>query len=196
MAPVRVETVATADLRAHLRAATMAAHELLDTATRAAHGWHTRADYARFLTMQHAARAPVEAWLAAHAPVELQPPAQTPLIAEDLARLDMALPAASPLFTLGRAGAGHVLGVAWVLAGSALGNHAIARQVARIGGGAWPTRFLGDATMMRFWQGLRPRIERPAKAAEAAGASTAAAAVFRHFLAATSDSATLEGVGA
>jgi heme oxygenase (biliverdin-IX-beta and delta-forming) len=185
MQPVIEGTGSTADLRAHLRAGTMAAHDLLDAATRAANGWQTRADYTRFLAMQHAARAPVEAWLKAHAPIDLRPPAQTPLIADDLVRLGVTIPASAPLFTLGRTAAGHALGVAWVLAGSALGNRAIARQVARIGGGTWPTKFLGDAAMLDFWQALRARIERPAAPEEAAGASAAAAAVFAHFLAAT-----------
>jgi len=72
---------------------------------------------------------------------------------------------------------------AWVLAGSALGNRSIARQVDRIGGGAWPVTFLGDAAMFGFWQGLRVRIERRADPAEAAGATRAATAVFAHFLA-------------
>jgi heme oxygenase (biliverdin-IX-beta and delta-forming) len=196
MAPVSNAAGATADLRAHLRSATMAAHDLLDAATRAAGGWRTLSEYARFLAMQHAARAPVEAWLAAHAPRELRPPAQTALIAEDLARLGAPVPAPAPLFTLGRAVAGHALGVAWVLAGSALGNRAIARQVARIGGGAWPTAFLGDEAMLAFWHGLRSRIERPCRASEAAGASEAAAAVFAHFLAETSRYEALESIGA
>lgn len=196
MARVIIPAGATADLRAHLRSATMAAHDLLDAATQASTGWQTRADYARFLTMQHAARAPIEAWLTAHAPADLQPPVQTPLIADDLAQLGERMPSPAPLFTLGRTGAGHALGVAWVLAGSALGNRAIARQVARIGGGAWPTVFLGDDAMMGFWQGLRARIERPAHAEEAAGASAAAAAVFAHFLAATGEGRPLESVGA
>jgi heme oxygenase len=161
----------------------MAAHELLDHAMRAASGWQARTDYARFLSLQHAARAPIEAWLAAHAPADLVPPLQTPLLARDLAALGVPLPPPSPLaaqiFHL-KHGA---LGAAWVLAGSALGNKAIAKQVARIGGGTWPVAFLGDDAMMAFWQGLRARIERPAKPAEAEAATHAAEAVFAHFLA-------------
>jgi len=170
-------------LRTHLRAATMAAHDLLDHAMQAASGWQTRDDYARFLALQHAARAPLEGWLAAHAPEGLAPPPQTGLIARDLARLAMPCPAPAPLFTIGRPGPGAALGIAWVLAGSALGNKAIARQVARIGGGTWPTAFLGDNGAMTFWQGLRERIERPAAPDEAAGAIRAAEAVFAHFIA-------------
>lgn len=171
-------------LRTHLRAATMAAHDLLDHAMQAASGWQTREDYARFLSLQHAARAPLEGWLAAHAPAGLVPPPQTPLIAHDLVRLGIAAPAPAPLFTIGRPGPGAALGIAWVLAGSALGNKAILRQVARIGGGAWPVAFLGDDGAMAFWQDLRAQIERPAALAEAEGATRAAEAVFGHFLAA------------
>jgi heme oxygenase len=171
-------------LRMHLRAATMAAHDLLDQAMQAVSGWQTRAGYARFLALQHAARVPLEAWLADNAAADLEPPRQTPLIARDLAALGQRLPAASPAFTpLGASARGEALGAAWVLAGSALGNKAIAKQVARIGGGAWPTAFLGDEAMMAFWQGLRARIERPAEPAEAEGAARAAEAVFAHFLA-------------
>jgi heme oxygenase len=190
---------AAGDLRAHLRAATMAAHDLLDQAMQAASGWQTRADYARFLAIQHAARAPVEAWLAAHAPEDLVPPAQTPLLARDLAALGVALPATCPPFdprqTPAATASGSALGTAWVLAGSALGNRAIARQVARIGGGAWPVAFLEDGAMMDFWQGLRRRIERPAPAEEAADARRAADAVFAHFLG-FAEACALEGIPA
>lgn len=183
MAPVRNIAEPDESLRTHLRAATMAAHDLLDHAMQAASGWQTRSDYARFLALQHAARAPLEVWLADHAPGDLAPPPQTPLLARDLAALDLGLPAPAPALTLSRPYPGTALGTAWVLAGSALGNRAIAKQVARIGGGNWPTAFLGDDAMMAFWQGLRARIEQPAAPGEAAGATGAAEAVFAHFLA-------------
>ncbi|TAD77812.1 MAG: hypothetical protein EAY70_07865 [Sphingomonadales bacterium] len=174
-------------LRTHLRAATMAAHDLLDHAMQAASGWQRRQDYARFLALQHAARAPLEDWLALHAPAALAPPVQTPLLARDLAALGVALPSAARTFALRHAPSaprpGEALGTAWVLAGSALGNRAIAKQVARIGRGEWPDAFLGDDAMMAFWQGLRARIERPAAPGEAEGATRAAEAVFAHFLA-------------
>lgn len=193
MAPARDIAGPGESLRTHLRAATMAAHDLLDEAMQAASGWRSRADYARFLSLQHAARIPVEAWLAAHAPRDLVPPPQTGLIAHDLARLACAMPPPAPLFTMGRTGAGHALGTAWVLAGSALGNKAIARQVDRIGGGGWPVAFLGDDAMMAFWQNLRARIERPAAPAEADGATRAAEAVFAHFLAVADAAKAKEG---
>ena len=185
MAPISDAPQPDETLRTHLRAATMVAHDLLDRAMQAASGWQQRQDYARFLTLQHAARAPIEIWLAAHAPADLRPPPQTSLIARDLAELGVAIPASAPLFSLGRAAPGHALGTAWVLAGSALGNRAIGKAVARIGGGVWPMAFLGDDEMMSFWQGLRARIERPAPPVEAAAATRAAEAVFAHFLAVT-----------
>jgi heme oxygenase (biliverdin-IX-beta and delta-forming) len=176
----------TDDLRLHLRAATMAAHDLLDHTMQAASGWQNLSDYARFLRLQHAARAPVEAWLAACAPDDLRPPVQTPLIARDLAALGLDVSAPAAGFAIEDADAGHALGVAWVLAGSALGNKAILKQMRRASAGdghKWPCEFLGDETMMNFWQGLRLRLEQPATSAQASGAASAATAVFAHFLA-------------
>jgi heme oxygenase (biliverdin-IX-beta and delta-forming) len=183
MAPVKDSAATDDSLRTHLRAATMAAHDLLDHAMQAASGWQTRSDYARFLALQYAARVPLEDWLARHAPSDLSPPSQTPLLARDLAALGLDVPKPAPGLTPDMPAPGEALGTAWVLAGSALGNRAIAKQVARIGGGEWPTAFLGDDTMMAFWQGLRARIERPAEPDEAEGATRAAEAVFAHFLA-------------
>lgn len=183
MAEGKLQAEPDEDLRSHLRAVTMAAHDLLDHAMQAASGWQSREDYAHFLELQHAARAPLEDWLDAHAPKALRPPRQTPLIARDLAELGRPAPAPAPMFTLGRTGTGHALGAAWVLAGSALGNRSIAKQVSRIGGGAWPMAFLGDRAMLGFWQALRERIEQQARPSEAEGATNAATAVFAHFLA-------------
>jgi heme oxygenase len=194
MATVSNKADPSESLRSHLRAATMAAHDLLDHAMQAASGWQTRADYARFLALQHAARAPLEDWLAAHASADLRPPPQTCLLAQDLAALGMELPAPAPVLTLSSPDAGTApgtaLGTAWVLAGSALGNRAIARQVARIGAGQWPVAFLGDDAMMAFWQSLRARIDQPAVPGEAEGATRAADAVFAHFLGVAEDGQT------
>lgn len=189
MGPVSDTATPQPGLRAHLRSATMAAHDLLDEAIQAASGWQTRHDYARFLALQYAARLPLEAWLTAHAPADLIPPPQTPLLARDLMALRLelppacALPAAAAFRPRAFALPATALGVAWVLAGSALGNRAIARQVAQIGGGAWPVAFLGDGAMMAFWQSLRARIEGPVAARDADTAARAADAVFAHFLA-------------
>ncbi|MGY6550422.1 MAG: hypothetical protein ACXIT4_00850 [Erythrobacter sp.] len=198
------EDSAAGNLRLHLRAATMAAHDLLDAAMQAASGWQNLGDYTRFLSLQHAARVPVEAWLDDHAPRALRPPRQTPLIARDLAALGLALPPPAAPFALDAgkdsAASGAALGAAWVLAGSALGNRSILKQMQRASAEAsrkniaaasaaaherpaWPAAFLGDAAMIAFWQDLRGLIERPATPAEAAAASDAAAAVFEHFIA-------------
>ena len=176
------------DLREHLRAATMAAHDLLDHTMQAASGWQSLADYARFLSLQHAARTPIEVWLESHAPADLRPPAQTPLIARDLAALGLAVPAPAAAFAMADEGSpgDEALGAAWVLAGSALGNKAILKQMRRASaaqGAHWPSAFLGDEAMLAYWQGLRARIERPAAAAQARAAADAASAVFRHFIA-------------
>lgn len=174
------------DLRLHLRAATMAAHDLLDDTMQAASGWQSLADYARFLSLQHAARAPVEAWLDAHAPAALRPPVQTPLIARDLAMLGQDLPPPAASFAMDMDGEGEALGAAWVLAGSALGNKAILKQMRRASaseGCEWPAAFLGDEAMLAFWQDLRPRLQQPASAAAASAAASAASAVFAHFIA-------------
>lgn len=160
---------------------------------RAAAGWKARADYTRFLSLQYAARRPVEAWLAANAPSELCPPAQCDLIAADLIELGEQVPESGPHFALYSGACDdapndcEVLGAAWVLAGSSLGNRAILKEVRRTakqsGEQAWPDSFLGDDAMMNFWKTLRRRIERPADINEVAGASRAAAAVFDHFIA-------------
>ncbi len=175
------------DLRLHLRAATMAAHDLLDHTMQAASGWHSLADYARFLSLQHAARAPVEAWIESHAPADLRPPVQTSLIARDLAVLGMGLPAPAADFAIitDDTGEAAALGAAWVLAGSALGNKAILKQMRRASaahGGGWPDAFLADEAMLAFWQRLRARLEQPANASRADAAASAAEAVFAHFL--------------
>lgn len=189
------EADAAENLRAYMRAATRAAHDVLDEAMRAATGWRTIADYVRFLKLQHAARTPLEDWLASHAPGDLRPPRQTGLIARDLCELGQAVPQPASAFVLepsvpGRSRAealGEALGAAWALAGSALGNRTILKQVERArtahNGQAWPTAFLGDGQMPGFWHALRRQIERPAMPDEANGAARAAAAVFAHFLA-------------
>ncbi|MFN3990849.1 MAG: biliverdin-producing heme oxygenase [Erythrobacter sp.] len=184
--PINAAQGPAGDLRLHLRTATMAAHELLDHTMQAASGWRSLGDYARFLSLQHAARAPVEAWLEAHAPADLRPPSQTPLIACDLAALGQALPRPAAAFAMRADSEGAALGAAWVLAGSALGNKAILKQMRRASaahGGGWPATFLGDGAMLGFWQSLRPRLERPVSAAQATAAAKAAGAVFAHFIA-------------
>lgn len=159
---------------------------------RAAAGWKARADYTRFLYLQYAARRPVEEWLAKNAPADLYPPAQCGLIAADLKDLGETPPRALREFTLVQhtnspsAMRTGVLGVAWVLAGSSLGNRAILKEVRRTardhGETDWPAAFLGDDAMLAFWKGLRAQIECPADMDSVEVASLAASAVFDHFI--------------
>lgn len=189
----------TQNLRQYLRSASASAHDLLDRTMRAVAGWETQADYARFLWLQHAARGPVEAWLAKNAPAHRHPPAQTPLIAQDLAalgeldRIDrqhfQSAFAQSSLEASAGVSNGAALGAAWALAGSALGNKAILAEVRRYSRAhtdqsnkaSWPERFLADGAMIAFWKALRPQIECPAPAHQAQAAARAADAVFAHF---------------
>lgn len=127
-------TAPAVNLRHRLREATARAHNLLDDAMRAASGWETPADYVRFLQLQHAARVPVEAWLDRNAPVDLNPPHMTPLIAQDLVAMDAILPCEGQRFSPPLHDGDAVLGAAWALAGSALGNRSILKQVQRTAG--------------------------------------------------------------
>jgi heme oxygenase len=180
------------NLRASLRGATAAAHDILDHAMRAASGWASQGDYLKFLTLQHSARRPVEAWLAQHCEASSRPPAQCDLIAHDLADMGYPVPPDAAAFDPGtpEVSGSYALGAAWVLAGSSLGNRAILKEMQRVacaeGAPVWPHAFLSDEAMLTYWKDLRGRIERPAAIEEVAAASSAAAAVFDHFLAATS----------
>lgn len=185
-------------LRDHLRRATASSHERLDRSIRPASDWRSRQDYARFLSTQYAARLPVESWLLAFAPAGLKPPEQTPLIARDLARLGESVPGRSGGFALEEFGPSAVIGVAWVLAGSSLGNRAMLRdmQAALPAETVWPHEFLGSRAMTAFWKELRVRIDGRAGLAERTQSASAARCVFDHFLAHASleepDSALIE----
>lgn len=181
------------NLRQTLRGATASAHDLLDGTMREAAGWTTRKDYTRFLSLQYAARLPVEAWLEANAPDDLRPPAQAALIAKDLGDLHEDLPETAPEFAIApqqhadeNTDRAQALGAAWVLAGSALGNRSILAEVRRTaqdnGATDWPTTFLGDSAMIEFWKGLRKQLEVGAEAETVDLASQAAATVFQHFI--------------
>lgn len=176
-------TAPTEDLRQTLRAATSHAHDRLDSSMRQVGDWTTRCGYVRFLQLQHAARSSVEKWLSRHARVSDAPPPQTQLIERDLVAMGESAHQLAPDFTHDDTGADAVLGIAWSLAGSSLGNRAILKDVRRAGGdGATvPCAFLSDPAMQAFWARLRRRIERPASLHEAAAASRSARALFEHF---------------
>ncbi|MEL7216911.1 MAG: hypothetical protein AAGK01_00605 [Pseudomonadota bacterium] len=126
----------------------------------------------------------MERWLAETAPKDLLPPAQCPLIEQDLASIDQAAPSALLEFRIPSSTfkESHALGAAWVLAGSSLGNLSILKELRRAGHADWPCAFLGNQEMLAFWQNLRRRTERPAGIDGVEAASAAATAVFDHFL--------------
>ncbi|QFT76768.1 biliverdin-producing heme oxygenase [Erythrobacter sp. THAF29] len=161
---------------------------------RKAGGWDTLENYARFLKLQHAARQPVEAWLGLNAHSRDRPPNQTGLIAQDLAQLGLAPLATDETFAIAGTRTGQeddlALGVAWVLAGSSLGNLSIAGEIRRCGNAQWPTAFLSDPAMLEFWKRLRAKLENSASEARIDAASRAAIAVFDHFLTHTKRPAT------
>lgn len=181
------------NLRQTLRKATADAHDRLDGTMREVAGWSTISDYTRFLSLQYAARKPVEQWLEANAPVDLCPSAQSPLIAADLADLNIELPRDDLTFDPPTLKTGHAendhsatLGAAWVLAGSSLGNRAILGEITRLakreGWSSWPSRFLGDPQMLDFWKRLRGRIENAAEVDTVLMAIQSADLVFEHFI--------------
>lgn len=177
-------------LRTNLRQATSGAHDRLDSAMRHVSGWSTAEEYSRFLALQYAARLPVERWIAANAPIDLRAPAQSHLIARDLAALDAPVPPVRAAFTCstGPFREASALGAAWVLAGSSLGNRSILKEMGRSGHSDWPSAFLADPGMLAFWKHLRPRIDEPASADVLSAATASATAVFDHFIAHTSHS--------
>ncbi|MEE4201691.1 MAG: biliverdin-producing heme oxygenase [Erythrobacter sp.] len=181
------------NLRAHLRRVTAPLHDALDARMRPAGDWDDRTEMVRFLSTQYAARIGIEEWLSDHAG-EFEPPRQTPLIAADLAAFDAPLPQAAPRFALPPSASPTAvtsdehrpaLGIAWVLAGSSLGNAAMLKEMqrARHGRDAWPQAFLSDDAMLQFWRALRLRLERPVGEDEARYVTLAAEAAFSHFLA-------------
>ncbi|MEM7702671.1 MAG: biliverdin-producing heme oxygenase [Pseudomonadota bacterium] len=191
--PVLSYSEPSENLRQTLRKATADAHDRLDSTMRAVAGWSTISDYTRFLSLQYAARKPVEEWLEAHAPADLCPPAQSPMIAADLTDLGCALPTDDltfdpPSFNPSEPERGHsaILGAAWVLAGSSLGNRAILGEITRLaereGWPSWPSRFLGDPHMLDFWKRLRAKIENAAEIDTVLMAIQSADLVFEHFI--------------
>jgi heme oxygenase len=166
------------ELRWRLRDATRAAHAALD-ASMATLDLTRRADYAAFLSIQAAALAGIEIWLAGAAPDGWAPPRQTPLIAADLAALaQTAPPPAMPAFA---APASGWEGVAYVVAGSHLGNRAILAGMGEHAP-AHATAFLGDSAMAAYWRSLLGRLrDLPASLADTAIAGATAA--FTHFAA-------------
>lgn len=171
-------------LREHLRSATAHAHGVLDSSSQLASKWRSTKDYADFLNAQYTARISVELWLSMFAPAELKPPEQTPMLAYDLAGLGRTIPVLHPKFHADFKGDASALGVAWVLAGSSLGNRAMLHEMKQgpHGGANWPHQFLSSHSMTEFWKNLRRRVEMPGSHEEAEEATRTAKAVFEHFV--------------
>lgn len=165
-------------LRDDLRSATGADHAILD---------HSMAglrlaeppDLVRFLGIHLAARAGIEAWLGRNAPPGWAPPVQTGLIAQDLIALG-GLPAAFPAPRFEPGPAADWLGIAYVIAGSHLGNRLLLAQA----GAALPgdaQRFLAGNAMQDYWRRLRTLLAGMPGPDGGAGTIDAAKATFRHF---------------
>ena len=161
-----------------LRRETASVHDRLDRAL-GGEALASPRDYARFLATQYRARKPIEDWIAASLVDEDSPPAQTPLIASDLAALGAETPPVGPSFSM--PAKADTVGLQWALAGSSLGNRAMLAQ-RRKAGLDGPDKFLSDAAMPSFFKDLRPRLEAEVDSASAQRAVLAAHAVFACFL--------------
>ena len=168
------------ELRARLREATHNQHQSLDKALGQL-DLAERNDYARFLRVQADARVGVEQWLVRNAPRDWLPPSQASLLARDLEWLGSAPDENSPVrFEEPDTASGSWLGVAWVLAGSSLGNRMMERDLAARAPDHWPMAFLRDDAMPAYFKALRPLLQ---TTRSNPGAERSASAVFAHFTA-------------
>ena len=139
-------------LRDVLRAATGPDHTGLDQSM-AGLRLAEPADLIRFLGIQLAARAGIEGWLERNALPGWVPPVQTTPIAQDLMALG-GLPSGFPAPRFEPGATADWLGVAYVVAGSHLGNRLLLAQA----GSALPDdarRFLAGNAMQDYWRRLR-----------------------------------------
>ena len=165
-------------LRDIVRAATAGDHAALDHAL-VELDLARRDDLTRFLGLHLAARAGVEAWLAENCPPGWVPPRQTGLIADDLTALG-GLPAAFPAPRFDAGAEADWLGLAYVIAGSHLGNRLLMAQAGR----ALPweaRRFLTGSAMQDYWRRLRSLLGEPPGPHGASAAIVGARATFAHF---------------
>lgn len=170
-------------VRHALRRETSAAHEELDRSLGSLN-LTTTSQYATFLSVQYAARYPIEIWAVRHCPSALRPPPQTGLIASDLAALGRPMPVLRDADTFD-APADGAAGLAWTLAGSAMGNRLLLKRV-RAGKPGMPAAFLADDAMATFLAAIRPALERPAGSEPTLVSAIAAArAVFAYFASTT-----------
>ena len=141
-----------ATLRDVLRAATGADHTVLDQSM-AGLRLAEPAELIRFLGIHLAARAGIEGWLESNALPGWVPPVQTGPIALDLMALG-GLPAAFPAPRFDPGPTADWLGVAYVIAGSHLGNRLLLAQ-ASAALSADARRFLAGNAMQDYWRWLR-----------------------------------------
>lgn len=171
-------------LRSILREETGKTHDALEERM-AALDLTDRLDYARFLKIQLEARQRIEDWFDAGAGGDFVPPKLTTLIFSDLYALgERTTASAAPKPSSERAtlpGDCDPLGVAWVVAGSVMGNRTILARLKKAGAGSLPTAFLADDTMVSFWHRVRDELERPANPAEIAPLVRAAKLTFGLF---------------
>ncbi|MCH2487807.1 MAG: biliverdin-producing heme oxygenase [Erythrobacter sp.] len=165
-------------MRNALRRETADMHDTLDRAL-GDEAMASPREYARFLATQYRARKPIEDWVAGNMSREAGPPAQTPLIAADLAALGQSAPTHIAHFAMPEAA--DPVGLQWALAGSSLGNRAMLAQ-RRKQGLDGPVNFLSDAAMPAFFKELRPALEIVSDPARVGHAVAAAEAVFACFL--------------
>ena len=168
---------ARTSLRDILKTETSVLHDRLDSRLAGA-AVGSRDEYIAFLSVQYAARSPIERWAAQHIDPDMCPPAMAGLIAGDLADLNADLPEEMEFSLPPEA---DPIGLAWAMGGSALGNKSLlaARRRADAPG---PERFLADRSMAQYFTQILPHLEAISAAPERA--VTAAATVFETFLAA------------
>lgn len=174
----RAEEVSLRDV---LRRSTQSVHDRLDATIGSLALDPVR--YAGFLSVQYAARAPIERWVAANLAGPLAPPPVAALIARDLGELGAERPLEQEFaFPAG----GDPIGLAWALGGSALGNRAILARRRRAGlSGA--DSFLAETDTPAFFRSILPLLDEVASPARAKAAVAAADAVFATFMAAAAN---------
>lgn len=167
-----------ATLRDILRAATGTDHTVLDQSM-AGLRLAEPGDLVRFLGIHLAARAGIEGWLERNALPGWVPPVQTTPIAQDLMALG-GLPSAFPAPRFDPGAAADWRGVAYVIAGSHLGNRLLLAQA----GAALPDdarRFLAGNAMQDYWRRLRSLLAGMPGPDGGESAISGAKATFGHF---------------
>lgn len=169
----------TRSLRAWLKSATRERHDALDRAMGMDAPAEDRA-YARFLSVQYAAHSTLERWAEEICPPGWRHPAQSVLVARDLASLEIPLPAPLPL---DGAEAPDWRGLAWALGGSSLGNRTMLVR-RRKAGSDCASAFLSDPALPAYFARILPLLAERMHEPSAAGAIRAANAAFACFEAA------------